>query len=93
VTAVRLLLPLALNIMIFLHIKIFCTAKSFKALQKLAKMPETTRNFGSEGHIFRKYVAFQVLAMNLLRRNVVQNAVKAPMSRNAWVLCVFLCFV
>jgi hypothetical protein len=35
---------LALNV--FLHIKIFCTAKSFKALQKVAKMPETTREFG-----------------------------------------------
>jgi len=36
--------------------------------------------------VFRKSVVFQVLAMNLLRRNVVQNARKAPMSRNAWVL-------
>jgi len=34
----------------------------------------------------RKYVALQVLAMNLLRRNVVQDARKSPMSRNAWVL-------
>jgi CDP-diacylglycerol pyrophosphatase len=29
----------------FLHIQIFCIAKSSEALKKVAKMPETTREF------------------------------------------------
>jgi hypothetical protein len=37
---------LSFALRIFLHIQIFCTAKNSEALQKVAKMPETTRNFG-----------------------------------------------